>query len=63
VNSVSDRPFATLTDAELADEIAFARIHANEGRDMRLRRAQSKRLAELLSEQGQREWVKDGLPW
>jgi hypothetical protein len=51
-----------MPDAELADEIAFARIHANEGRDMMVRRAQAQRLAELLSEQGQRNWL-ENLPF
>ena len=55
--SVPDRPFATMPDDELADEIAFARIHANDGRDLVLRRKQARRLAELLSEQGHRQWL------
>jgi len=63
MESVPDRPFATMPDAELADEIAFARMHANDGRDMAVRRKQARRLAELLGEQGQRESLKDGLPW
>ncbi len=62
MTSVPDRPFARMPDAELADEIAFARIHANEGRDMMVRRAQAQRLAELLSEQGQRNWL-ENLPF
>jgi hypothetical protein len=52
-----------MSDDELADEVAFARLHANEGRDMALRRTQARRLAELLSEQGQRSWLKDGVPF
>jgi hypothetical protein len=59
----SDRPFATMSDAELRDEIAFARVHATTGTDLVMRRKHGKRLALLLDESGHREWVADGLPW
>ena len=61
--STPERPFATMSDAELRDEIAFARIHATTGKDMALRRKAGRKLAELLGESGHREWVADGVPW
>lgn len=57
------RPFAAMPDAELRDEIEFARVHATTGKDMAMRRKFGKRLAELMGEQGRRESLRDGLPW
>ena len=50
-----------MPDAELADEIAYARIYA-QSKDPKIKRKFSARLAELLGESGQREWVQ-GLPF
>ena len=61
MNSVPDRPFQAMPDAELADEIAYARICANV-KDPKIKRKFAARLAELLGESGQREWV-NGLPF
>jgi hypothetical protein len=52
-----------MSDAELRDEITYARIHATTGTDMPLRRKFGRRLAELLGEASHREWVADGVPW
>ncbi len=61
IHSVPDRPFATMPDAELADEIAHARIYS-QSKDPKIKRKFAARLAELLGESGQREWVQ-GLPF
>ncbi len=61
MNSVPDRPFQAMPDAELADEIAHARICA-QSKDQKIKRKFAARLAELLGESGQREWV-NGLPF
>ncbi len=61
MSSVPDRPFQAMPDAELADEIAYARIYAN-SKDPKIKRKFAARLAELLGESGQREWVQ-GLPF
>lgn len=52
-----------MPDAELRDEIAWARIHATSGKDMVKRREFARKLADLLGEAGHREWVADGVPW
>ena len=61
IHSVPDRPFQAMPDAELADEIAHARIYAK-SKDQNTKRKFAARLAELLGESGQREWVQ-GLPF
>ena len=61
IHSVPDRPYQAMPDAELADEIAYARICA-QSKDPKIKRKFAGRLAELLGESGQREWVQ-GLPF
>ena len=53
IHSVPDRPFQAMPDAELADEIAYARIYA-QSKDPKIKRKFAARLAELLGESGQR---------
>lgn len=61
IPSIPDRPYQAMPDAELADEIAYARIYA-QSKDPKIKRKFAARLAELLGESGQREWVQ-GLPF
>ena len=61
MSSVPDRPYQAMPDDELADEIAYARIYAN-SKDPKIKRKFAGRLAELMGESGQREWVQ-GLPF
>ena len=58
MSSVPDRPYQAMPDAELADEIAYARIYA-QSKDPKIKSKCAARLAELLGESGQREWVQD----
>ena len=60
--SSPDRPFATMPDAELVDEIAYQREIISHAAPKYIRPAQNK-LAELLGEAGHREWLRDGVPW
>ena len=60
--SSPDRPYATLPDDALADEIAYQREIISHAAPKYIRPAQAK-LAELLGEAGHREWLRDGVPW
>ena len=53
MSSAPDRPFQAMPDAELVDEIAYARICA-QSKDQKIKRKFAARLAELLGESGQR---------
>ena len=62
MTAILDRPFATLSDAALADEIAYQREIISHAAPKYVRPAQAK-LAELLGEVGHREWLRDGVPF
>lgn len=57
--AVPDRHYMAMPDAELRDEIAYARIHATTGTDLELRRKSGRKLAELLAEEGRRQTHED----
>jgi hypothetical protein len=56
MSSMTDitRPYASLTDDALADEITVARECIQTTRDLRLRKQMQAKLAELIAEEGRR---------
>lgn len=55
------RPYASLTDDALADEITVARECIQTTRDLKLRRQMQGKLAELIAEENRR--FAEGLPF